>query len=77
MKIRKTIDTEVPNFGALIKKAREADPRSLTQICGEINMTTANWYNIESELPKFLPLETARKIEKVLNIDLGVKFDVE
>lgn len=75
MKIRKVIDIEMISIGELIKTAREADPRSLTHLCGKIKMTRANWYNIENELPKFLPLETLRKIEKILNIDLGVNFD--
>lgn len=75
MKVRKVIDREVPGLGAQIKKAREASPRSLVQICAEIDMTPANWYKIEKEETKVLPVDTLRKIEEVLGIDLGISFD--
>jgi transcriptional regulator with XRE-family HTH domain len=74
-KVRKVIEKDFPNLGLVIKKARKSANRPLTQICEEINMTTANWYKIENGDTKVLPLETLRTIEKVLGIDLGVKFD--
>jgi transcriptional regulator with XRE-family HTH domain len=75
MKVRKVVEREFPGLGARIKRAREADSRSLIQICGEIDMTPANWYKIEKEETKFLPLETLRKIEGVLGVDLRVNID--
>lgn len=75
MKVRKVVEREFPGLGARIKEIREADRRSLTQICAEIGMTTANWYKIENEETKVLPLETLQKIEEVLGIDLKVQFD--
>lgn len=75
MKVRKTVDMDVEGLGARIKKARESDPRSLIQICAEIDMTPANWYKIESEETKVLPLKTLRKIENALGVDFGVRFD--
>lgn len=75
MKVRKTVDREFPGLGQRIRQAREADHRSLSQLCGEINMTPANWYKIEKEDHKVLPLETLRKIEEVLQIDLGVEIE--
>jgi len=75
MKVRRTVEREFPGLGTRIKKAREADSRSLAQICGEIDITAANWYKIEKEETKFLPLETLRKIEKVLQVDLEVNLD--
>lgn len=73
MKVRKVIDVEVPGLGVRIKAAREVDPRSLTEICAQISMTTMNWYRIEAEQTKALPLETLRKIEEILNVDFGVE----
>jgi len=75
MKVRKIVEREFPGLGARIKQAREANPRSLIQLCAEIDMTPANWYKIENEETKFLPLETLRRIEGVLEMDLEVNLD--
>ncbi len=77
MKVRKTIDIEVPNLGSKIRKARERDPRSLSEICRQMEMSNMNWYKIESEETKALPIETLRRIEKVLGVNFGVDFDEE
>ncbi|ABW32246.1 conserved hypothetical protein (plasmid) [Acaryochloris marina MBIC11017] len=37
-------------------------------------MSATNWYRIESE-KQLLPEETLRKIESVLGVDFGIKFD--
>lgn len=75
MKVRKIVEREFPGLGTRIKQAREANSRSLIQLCAEIEMTPANWYKIENEETKFLPLETLRRIEGILQIDLGVNLD--
>lgn len=74
MKVRRTSDIDVPGLGSQIKAARESDGRPLTQICQLAGMTTANWYKIEAEETKVLPVETLRKIEDVLGVDFGVIF---
>ena len=75
MKVRKTIDIVVPNLGEKIKDARERDRRSLAAICRMIPMTTMNWYRIEAEQTKALPIETLRKIEEVLDTKFGIDCD--
>ena len=75
MKVRKIIEVEVPGLGDRIRKIREADSRSLAEICRQIPMTTMNWYRIEAEETKALPIETLKRIEEVLGVDFGVKFD--
>lgn len=77
MKLRTVVDQDVSGLGAKIKQVRESDERSLTQICAAAKMTSANWYKIENEDTKLLPLETLRRIEAVLNVDLGVRIDAE
>ena len=72
MKVVKTIEADFPGLGERIKEAREKDRRPLTTICNEMGMSAMNWYRIEKEEAKSLPLETLRRIEKVLDIDLGV-----
>lgn len=75
MKVRRVTEIEIPGLGKKIKTAREQDPRSLVEICQIVGMTTSNWYRIEKEITKFLPIETLQKIEEVLGIDLKVTFD--
>ncbi len=77
MKVRKTIDIEVPNLGEKIKAARERDSRSLSEICRQMEMSNMNWYKIESEETKALPIETLRRIEEILGVNFGVDFDDE
>lgn len=75
MKVRKVIEIEVPKLGDRIREAREADSRSLAEICRQVPMSTMNWYRIEAEETKALPIETLKRIEQVLGVDFGVKFD--
>ncbi|BAY50414.1 transcriptional regulator (plasmid) [Scytonema sp. HK-05] len=75
MKVRKVIDVEVPGLGERIRKARESDRRSLSAICRQIPMTTMNWYKIEAEETKALPIDTLRRIEEVLKVDFGVEIE--
>jgi len=75
MKVRKVIDVDIPNLGDKIKDARKADSRSLTQLAAAAGMTTANWYTIEAEEIKALPAETLQRIEEVLGISFGARFE--
>lgn len=75
MKVRKTIDIEIPSLGERIRRAREADRRSLAEICRQIPMTTMNWYKIEAEETKALPIETLRRIEEVLGVNFSINLD--
>ncbi len=75
MKVRKVIEIEVPELGSRIRQVREADSRSLAEICRQMPMSTMNWYRIESEETKALPVETLQRIEEVLGVNFGVKFD--
>ena len=74
MKITKTIAIQVPGIGEKIKYARLRSPFSLAEICRQINMSTQNWYRIERE-EQSVPIKTLRKMEKILEIDLGINFD--
>jgi transcriptional regulator with XRE-family HTH domain len=75
MKVRRTIDVEIPSLGKRIRQAREADKRSLAEICRQIPMTTMNWYKIEAEETKALPIETLRRIEEVLGVNFSINLD--
>ncbi len=75
MKVRQVKEIDGLELGRRIREARKKDSRSLVELAAKAKMTTANWYVIEDERIKALPLETLRRIEKVLGIDLGINFD--
>lgn len=74
MKVAKVLIEDSPGLGDRIRQAREADGRSLLSMCRESGMKSQNWYKIENEETKVLPVETLLKIEAVLGIDFGVRF---
>jgi len=72
----KTNIIDFPGLGQRIKEARDKDERSLTRICKECDISRGYWYQLEAEdMRSAVTEEIIRKIEKVLNIDLGVSFD--
>lgn len=78
MKVKRTIEVirEFPGLGQKIKKARENDQRSLSQICKDSGLSRSYWYQIENEdLRAPVTEEMIRKIENVLNVDFEIKFD--
>ncbi|MBL1177630.1 MAG: helix-turn-helix transcriptional regulator [Pantanalinema sp. GBBB05] len=76
MRIRRSIDVEIEGLGEKIKKARKADGRPVEVLAGEAGISRAYWHDIEAERVRdALPEETLRKVEQVLNINLGVEFE--
>jgi hypothetical protein len=77
MKVRILRDVEIPGLGAKIKAARlkvkEETGRSLTRICADADMTTANWHSIEAEKVEALPIATLRRMEASLGVNFGVE----
>ena len=67
---------DFPGLGAAIKRARESDDRSVTQLCRDAGLSRQYWYQIEREdLRAPATEDVIRRIESVLSVDLGVKFD--
>lgn len=67
---------EFPGLGERIKKIREGDRRTLTQICKEAEISRSYWHQIENEdLRAPATEEIMRKIETALGVDLGISFD--
>lgn len=80
MLVKRVVETvlEFPNLGERIRKARESDKRSLTQICKDCDLSRSYWYQLEKEdLRSPATEDVIRKIETVLGIDLDVKFPKE
>ncbi len=76
MKVIRVIEVDAPGLGQMIRRAREKDPRNMTQIAAAAGMSTQNWYRIEDERQS-LPEETLRAIEQALGVDFGIRFDPE
>lgn len=77
MQVKRTVETTLnfPGLGERIKKARENDKRSLTEICKSSGISRSYWYQLESEdLRSPATEDIIRKIEVILNVDLGVYF---
>ena len=78
VKVRRIIKLEVdiPGLGERIKQARETSGRPVTQLAKEVGISRNYWYQLEAEaVLGGMAEETLRKIEEVLGIDLGVKFN--
>lgn len=67
---------DFPGLGERIKRTRESDSRSLSQICRDAGISRAYWYQLEAEdLRAPATEDIIRKIESALNADLGVEFE--
>jgi ribosome-binding protein aMBF1 (putative translation factor) len=66
------LEINVPELGQRIRDARHKTGRTITQLAAEADISVANWYAIEQERVKVLPLTTLRRIEQVLKFDFGV-----
>jgi transcriptional regulator with XRE-family HTH domain len=78
VRVRRIVKQEVdaPGLGAQIKAAREADVRSVTKLAKEVGISRNYWYQLESEsVLGGVAEDTLRKIEEVLGVNMGVKFD--
>ncbi|MEH2290228.1 helix-turn-helix domain-containing protein [Nostoc sp.] len=78
MQVKRVVEVvqDFPDIGKRIKQARERDERSVSQICREAGISCAYWYQLKAENLRAPATEgIIRKIEAVLSVDLGVKFN--
>lgn len=67
---------DFPGLGDRIAKARSEDKRSLTQICREAGISRSYWYQLENgDMRSPATEDIIRRIENVLDVDLGVSFN--
>lgn len=74
MKVGLQIEIEVPDLGQRIREKRLSSDRTITQLSAQADISVANWYAIETERVKVLPVATLRRIEKVLGVSFGVEL---
>ena len=76
VKVKKTIEIEVPGLGSKIKEKRKASSKTVEQLANLAGITRQHWHQIENEnFRDGLPYETLKAIENALKTDLGVKFN--
>lgn len=74
MKIYREISVEVTGLGERIRQARKLDHRTMTELAKLAGMTPANWYKLEKEEYRKVPLKTLRRIEQTLGVDFGINL---
>lgn len=80
VKVKRIVKQEidVPDLGEKIKRARESDRRSLSSLAKAAGISRNYWYQLEEEAVMGGVAEsTLRKIEDVLGVDFGVRFEKE
>ena len=70
MLIEVTTYYEFENLCERIKKARKESPKTMTELAAQAGMSASNWYRIESDQVKRLPMETLRAMERALEVTL-------
>lgn len=78
VQVKRVVETvhDFPGLGQRIRQIREKDERSLSEICRECGISRSYWYQLEGEdLRSPATEEVIRKVESVLGVDLGVRFN--
>ncbi|MBL1177631.1 helix-turn-helix domain-containing protein [Pantanalinema sp. GBBB05] len=78
-KVRQIIkrEVEVSDLGDRIRRAREADKRGVTALAKAVGVSRAFWYQMETDSTPSggIAEATLRRVEEVLGIDFGVRFE--
>ncbi|HEY9699665.1 MAG TPA: helix-turn-helix transcriptional regulator [Trichocoleus sp.] len=78
VKVRRTIvqEVEAPKLGERLEQAREKAGLKVAELCRQVGISRTYWYQLVSETAQIaLGEEILRKLEQVLDVDLGVQFD--
>jgi transcriptional regulator with XRE-family HTH domain len=75
--VKETKEAQFEGLGKRIREARKKlrGKKTIDVICQEVGVSKTYWYDIENEcLRGALSIENLRKIEQVLDVDLGINF---
>jgi len=76
MKVKHTVEKEIPRLPAKIRQARESQGLSTPEAAKRFEMSRQNLDNLESGSMRGVPLTTLRRIERALGEDFGVDLGV-
>lgn len=68
-------ERDYPDLAERIRTARLASDKPITKLAAAADVSVSNWYAIEQERIKVLPVQTLRRMEQVLGVDFGVRFE--
>lgn len=59
-----------------VRRAQEASGLSVSEVCRQLGISRTYWYKLVNDnIAEGLAEPTLRKIERVLSVDLGVRFN--
>ena len=71
MKVRRTLEWDVPDLPDALKGAAEKSQKSVAQICREAGISTAFWYQLVKGNKDSITYETLAKLCSALGVDFG------
>ncbi len=73
---RITQTVKIPDLAAKIQQAQVASGLSVSEVCRRLGISRTYWYKLVNDnIPEGLAEPTLRKIEDVLGVNFGVKFE--
>jgi len=76
MKVRHTVEKEIPRLPAKIRQARENQGLNVREAAERMDMSRQNLDALEHGSVRGVPLSTLRRIEGALGEDFGVDLGV-
>lgn len=75
VRLKRTEFMDVEGLGERIREARHRSRQRTTDLASKAGISAQRWFQIESETyVNELPLETFRRMEAALGVDLGVRW---
>ena len=68
-------EIEVPDLEKRIADAQRNSGKSIAEVCRIVGFSRSYWYQMVNGKEEAIAEETLRKIERVLDVDFGAKFN--
>ena len=68
------IEVDVPELPELLKDALKKSGKSVSALCGEVDISRTYWYQLTTGREDAVSEDTLRKIEAALGVDFNVDF---
>lgn len=68
-------EIEMPELSKQIAQAQKNSGKPISEICEAVGFSRTYWYQVVNGREEAIAEETLRKIESVLGVNFGVKFD--
>ena len=68
-------EVEIPDLNVRIAKAQKDSGKAISTVCKMVGFSRSYWYQMVNGKEDAIAEETLRKIEEVLGVNFGVKFN--